>query len=105
MLKKRKQFLEMLAQDKDEIDEDKKILRSKPVDSMVKGMKHYLSHKLSDSDIKFIFNHVILRNDLASMVGTISHFAYWCVFGKVQTQEENIQEDEIHIFVLERLFT
>jgi hypothetical protein len=38
----------MVAQDKDELDEDKKILRSKPVDSYVKEMKHYLSHKLSD---------------------------------------------------------
>lgn len=74
----------MQALDKEEIDEEKKILRSKPVDSYVKEMKHYLSFKLSDWDVKFIFNHVILRNDLAALVGTISHFAYWCVFGKVQ---------------------
>ena len=95
----------MLAQDKDELDEDKKILRSKPVDSYVKEMKHYLSHKLSDQDIKFFFNHVILRNDLAALVGTISHFTYWCVFGKVQLFfTENISEDTIDILVLERIF-
>ena len=36
----------MLAQDKDELDEDKKILRSKPVDSYVKEMKHYYNFSL-----------------------------------------------------------
>lgn len=56
---------------------------------------HFLKSKLSETQLKFAFS-LLKSDDVAKLVGIMSHFVYWSVFGGFnQLQIDNYHMDKM----------